>query len=61
MIESLIPRNVCETCAKTRTEGCSKGPKEHCEEYKSELQWQFEHYVTDEEKLRIKQKGEKHD
>jgi hypothetical protein len=46
----IMPRNVCEHCAKTRTEGCSKGPREHCEDYKSELQYQFEHYVSEEDK-----------
>jgi hypothetical protein len=46
----IMPRNLCESCRKKTIENCEHGPKEHCGDYKSELQWQFEHYESDDDK-----------
>ena len=49
-MESPIPKNLCDVCKKKEVENCVLGPKEHCEDYKSELQWQFEHYESEEDR-----------
>jgi len=49
----IFPRNLCESCRKKDVDNCVRGPKEHCDDYKSELQWQFEHYVSEEDRRAI--------
>jgi hypothetical protein len=49
----IFPHNLCESCRKKEADNCVRGPKEHCDDYKSELQWQFEHYVSEEDRRAI--------
>ena len=51
---SVFPPNLCESCRKKEIDNCVRGPKEHCDDYKSELQWQFEHYVSEEDRRALR-------